>query len=71
MIFPDNGLSDVKKCKIAQTQTIATEFGDCRKAFSDCKKTEDAAGPAALKCCGGTTPSTRFRRKWSFNNLML
>ena len=79
-------MSDVKKCKnIAQTPIINTEFGACKEAFAECKKTEDAVGPAALKCCEGTgtvsttgpgsnstggtgsTKSTRFRRKLSFN----
>ena len=69
MIFiPDNDVSDVKKCKsIAQTPIISTEFGACKVAFSECKKKEDAAGSAALKCCRGVTRSTRIRRKWSFN----
>ena len=78
-------MSDVKKCnKIAQAPIISTEFAACKEAFAECKKTEDAVGPAALKCCEGTgivsttgpgsnstgpgsTRSTRFRQKWSFN----
>ena len=72
-------MSDVKKCKnIAQTPIINTEFGACKEAFAECKKTEDAVGPAALKCCEGTvsaggtgstmgTRSARLRQKWSFN----
>ena len=29
----DNQVSDVKKCKIAETQTIATEFSNCKKVL--------------------------------------
>lgn len=66
-------MADVKKCKIENAKIISTEFGACKEAFNKCKKTEDAVGPAALKCCEGTstTPSPRFRRKWSFNRLKL
>ena len=34
IFFPlDSQVSDVKKCKIEQTPTIASEFSDCKKVL--------------------------------------
>jgi len=65
-------LSDVKKCKIAETATIATEFKACKAAFSECKKLEDSVGPLVIKGMCGTATTTgapRLRRKWMFDKL--